>query len=467
MLIQASTLPPPRDSRRLAISAHSDPLDISRQAHAFPRLRSARLALVAVLLVTCPFFCARAQSRLVNARQLSAKLTWNDVLRLRSARDYFALRDRLAIDQDPTSAPARFARALVQNAFNMPAASNAIIEELLATATLPDSLATQLRRVQMANDMRLFEYAAGSAVADTMLNNSRWLDSATVRDIQNTQRMFRALAATPPQKAEIRGSTRLKLEHGQVPVWINGSMRYYSFDTGANLSTLMRSEASALGLRILPAGIDVGSSTDRRVTADLAVADKLSIGAIQYQHVVFLVMDDSLLTFPGGYRIHGLIGFPVIEQMGEVQFSRDGEFIVPDASSRRLQHNLILDELTPLVRVRWSGSTLLCRLDTGAGTTRFYEPFYRRFQTRIDSTARRGTRRIGGAGGISEIPVRVLPSTRLSLGDTVATLDSVDVIPQSIAPTSENYLDCNIGKDILQQFSRYVLDFRDMTFLLR
>lgn len=119
------------------------------------------------------------------------------------------------------------------------------------------------------------------------------------------------------------------------------------------------------------------------------------------------------------------------------------------------------------MQAQWSGSTILCRLDTGADRTRFYEPFYRRFHVRIDSTARRGTRRIGGAGGISELPVRTLRSIRLSLGDTAAALDSVDVIPQSIAPASENYLDCNIGKDVLNEFSQYVLDFRDMAFLLR
>jgi hypothetical protein len=423
-----------------------------------------RLKLFAVILLACAANCARTS---VTSRPTS-RLAWEEVLRLRRTRDYFALRDRLAADGDSTTTPALFARALVQHAFNAPAESNATIGALLATANLPDSLATELRRVEMANDLRLFQYASGLAIADTLLAKSEGLDSASVRDVRNTQRVFRVLATAAPQTVQIRGPTTLRLEHGRVPVQVNDSVRSYAFDTGANLSTLMRSEAVALGLKILPAGIELGTSTDRRVTADLAVADRLTIGAVHYRQVVFLVLDDSLLTFAGGFRIPGLIGFPVIEQMVEVRLGRDGQLSVPERAPPRAQRNVALDELTPLVRVRVHDAPLLCRLDTGAGKTDFYEPFYRRFQMWIDTTARRATRRMGSAGGIREMEVRVLPSIRLSLGDTVATLDSVPVLPHSIvANATENYLDCNIGRDVLGAFPRYVLNFRDMAFVLR
>ena len=423
-----------------------------------------RLKLFAVILCACATNCARTS---VTSHPTS-HLTWEEVLRLRRTRDYFALRDRLAADGDSTTMLARFARALVQHAFNAPAESNATIRALFANANLTDSLATELRRVELSNDLRLFQYAAGLAVADTLVANSEGLDSATVRDVRNTQRVFRVLATTAPQTVQIRGPTELRLEHGRVPVQVNDSLRSYAFDTGANLSTLMRSEAVSLGLRILPAGIELGTSTDRRVTADLAVADRLTIGAVHYRQVVFLVLDDSLLTFPDGFRISGLIGFPVIEQMGEVRFGRDGQLSVPETAPPRAQRNLALDELTPLIPIRVHDAPLLCRLDTGAGTTEFYEPFYRRFQTWIDTTARHATRRMGSAGGIGEMEVRILPFIRLSLGDTVATLDSVPVLSQSIvANAADNYLGCNIGRDVLNAFSGYVLNFRDMAFVLR
>jgi hypothetical protein len=69
---------------------------------------------------------------------------------------------------------------------------------------------------------------------------------------------------------------------------------------------------------------------------------------------------------------------------------------------------------------------------------------------------------------MSEIAVRVLPGVRLAVGDAVAALDSVDVLPESIVrDQAENFLDCNLGHDVLDAFASYVINFRDMAFLLR
>ena len=227
-----------------------------------------RPGLFALLLLACAAGYARTTARHPGSPASAPnEFTWEEVLRLRGARDYFTLRDRLATAHDPSSPPALFARALVQHAFNAPAASNATIEALVAGAGLPDSLVTDLRRVQMANDLQLSEYAAGLTAADALLARPGILDSATVRDIRNTQRVFRALAATAPQKVEIRGSTSLRLEHGRVPVQVNDSSRYYAFDTGANLSTLMRSESCRPALNSAPRPTDESQRTSRLRTA--------------------------------------------------------------------------------------------------------------------------------------------------------------------------------------------------------
>ena len=133
---------------------------------------------------------------------------------------------------------------------------------------------------------------------------------------------------------------------------------------------------------------------------------------------------------------------------------------------------MALEGLTPLTRVRWEGAgrraPLLCRLDTGAERTQFYEPFYRRFRVQLDAATSPATRRVGGAGGVREFGVRVLRRAHLALGDTTIVLDSTDVLTQPIVrETSENYLDCNVGHDVLDTFSGYVINFRDMAFLLR
>ena len=136
----------------------------------------------------------------------------------------------------------------------------------------------------------------------------------------------------------------------------------------------------------------------------------------------------------------------------------------PFLKRRRLVHNGIWlwTSSRHFVRVRVHEAPL-CRLDTGAGTTGIYEPFYRRSPhvdryysaTCLSSDGQR--RRHPGDGGPRPASIRLSP------GDTVKTLDSVPVLPHSIvANASENYLDCNIGRDVLGAFPRYVLNFRDM-----
>ncbi len=63
----------------------------------------------------------------------------------------------------------------------------------------------------------------------------------------------------------------------------------------------------------------------------------------------FLVFPDEALAFPEiGYQIHGIIGFPVIEGMKEIEITRDDRFIVPDKRSTFSERNLAIDFLTPL-----------------------------------------------------------------------------------------------------------------------
>lgn len=395
-------------------------------------------------------------------------LTLEEVVHLRQARNYFALRDRLRDAPSSQTAATEVARATVQAAFNNAAASNLTIRRLLETGTLPDSLVADLRLLAMNNSLRLFAYADGLKVANALLADTTRLDARRLRDARNTQRVFQALAGVPPQTVQMGGPSRVRFVDGRIPVMINDSTRQYGFDTGANLSVIMRSEAVALGVRIVPAGIEVGTATDRRIVADVGVVDRLTIGEMHFRNVVFLVLDDAMLTFDGGFRIPGIIGFPVIEQMGEIHLAGTTELGVPVGEPKRHQANLALDGLSLLTPVRWEGETLLCRLDTGAGQTQFYEPFYRRFRTQVDASSVSLVRKKAGAGGVQETPVRMLSDMRLVLGDTVVVAKQLDVVLQPLVPNVEdNYLDCNVGRDLLGAYSELVLNFRDMAFILR
>lgn len=424
-------------------------------------MRLSAAVIVLVVLVGC-------HSRPQLPAAPTSTLTIADVTRLHRARQYFELRDRLARAADTDSTPAiLLARAIVAHAMNRPAASNAALRRLQSMSGVSDSVAADALELEISNDLRLSDNAAGARAVESLLGGRFALDTLRASDARNSLRLFRALSGIAPQTMTTTGASTVALVHGHIPLVVNDSARDYVFDTGANLSTIMRSEAIAVGLHIIPAGLDVGTSTTARVTADLGIADSLRIGEMHFHDVVFLVLDDAMLTFPDGFRIPGIIGFPVIEQMGEIRLGRSS-LSVPATPPVRAQQNLVLDELTLLTPAQWQRRPLLCRLDTGAGRTQVYEPFYTRYRSAIDSGSDTATRKMGSAGGVQLTPVRVVPNARLAVGDTTATLPTLDVLVQSIArDESSNYLDCNLGHDVFDQFGETIVNFRDMAFLLR
>jgi hypothetical protein len=395
-------------------------------------------------------------------------LTLREVSVLRQNRDFFTLRERLEETGGDGTLPVLAARAVVSNGFNDASGTNDAIAAALAHPDLPDTLELALREIQMANHLRRHDYARALAAADSLIERHEGQAGAgPPEDIQNVRKLLAALVGAPPQTVRAAGPSTFTFVNGRIPVAFGDFTRDYWFDTGANLSIIMRSEAEALGLDIRPAGIDMATSTDTRVVGDVALASSLRIGAMEFRDVAFVVVDDAVLTF-GDFRIPGVIGFPVIEAMGEIRLRPDGEALVPGSPQSRSVRNLALDVLTPLTTVGWEGEALICRLDTGADHSIFYEPFFRRFRTVLEKIGTPTTRRIGGIGGERDLPVLELPRAVLAVGDTTATIQTVDVLTVRITRMeSENYLDCNIGRDVLDQFTEYILNFRDMAFLLR
>ena len=248
--------------------------------------------------------------------------------------------------------------------------------------------------------------------------------------------LLQSLSDVPPQETVITGPSRLALgATRRVPLKIHGRRYDFAMDTGANFSVIMRSEAIRLGLEIRQAD---------------------------------LVMPDEMLTFEGGHTIPGLVGFPLVEAMGEVRFRRDDVLEIPHPAPRRSAGNLTLHDLDPLVRVRYGKDDLLCRLDTGAGQTVFYEPFFRRYQDRIESVGKSVTATNTGVGGAQEVPAFRLPRMAFTVASAGVNLRRVEVYTVPIRPADQNFLYCNLGLDALEQprFQAYVLNFRDMALVL-
>lgn len=380
-------------------------------------------------------------------------------------RDYFELRTRLDTLEEMGEPRMALLSAATAQAFNDPARSNRHLDELgPGSAGLPDSLRADAEEVRSRNHMRLHQYARALESLETLLEMPG-ADSSTLEDAANLVRAMEALADAPPQRVVSRAAARIERRpDGRVPVRIGVADRGYVLDTGANLSTMMRSEADSLGLRIREAGLDVGTSTGSQVRADVTVAPRLQLGEVVLENVVFLVVPDELLTF-GEIRIPGILGFPVLEALGEVEFVRGGGLRIPEQVPDRGVHNLALDFLTPLIRVEVLGHDAVCDFDTGANSTSLHRPFYVRHRTQVDRAGPLDTVHFAGAGGERRMPARVLSDVRLAFGDTATTISQLPVYTESVATATEEHpRDCRLGLDALAGFDGYRLNLRSMTF---
>ena len=78
----------------------------------------------------------------------------------------------------------------------------------------------------------------------------------------------------------LNGETRLKMEKDaaglkNLKVRVGEETMNFIFDTGANISTVSASVAKRLGMKMIPADIDVDAITGISVKADLAVCKKI------------------------------------------------------------------------------------------------------------------------------------------------------------------------------------------------
>lgn len=378
-----------------------------------------------------------------------------------TAHDYFGLRAELERRGPPRKLRERYYAALVASAFGHTIEAEHEIDELL-DETLPMAWRTGLLELSMHAKLRHHDYNGALAAARGMsvLKASR----KVMDDAANMAALLEALTDVPAQTATVAGKQTHVMRHADgnggfcAPLRIDQHERCLAFDTGANFSVLIRSEAEALGLRLRSSNVHVGNGAGGEVLSDIAVVPELQIGAMTLHHVVFLVLPDAAMTFPGA-RIKGLLGYPVLAALGRVRFNADHSIDIMHATDRASLPNIAFEGQLPLVELRFQGVPQLCALDSGASHTVFYKPFSLRFSAWLDAHGRRHRLRLGNAGGIRTMDAIRVPQMTIELGGRSVHLERVDVITDQTRPT-EPYLMCNVGLDALGAGRAYTIDFR-------
>lgn len=292
---------------------------------------------------------------------------------------------------------------------------------------------------------------------------------------QQSMAFAHALAGVKPMRVvrETPGSLPITDEKAgmiRVPVRIDGYRLGAIVDTGANMSAITASVAKRVGIQMLSQSASVGSATERTVPVGLGIARRLQIGNAIFENVVLIVLPDSELRLPPGYRISAFIGLPLLMALGRLEFVNSGsptllyDISRGNAGNEASTHpNMLLSGLEPLLLVRVSGARnpLRMKLDTGSNRT-----YFTRNATQdaaaLFARAEQYLWRVGSAGGVvTERQALRLPETPFTIGERRIVLKNVIVNSQA-SSTSDGV----IGEDLLGQDARWTIDFKSMTLAL-
>ncbi|MGE5399099.1 MAG: pepsin/retropepsin-like aspartic protease family protein, partial [Ignavibacteriales bacterium] len=322
------------------------------------------------------------------------------------------------------------------------------------------------------NYVKSYQYRKAAESYQIILDRfTSYLDEAKVEDIRNSVKLWKAFSEVPPQSVRLNGDTKIKTEKDKVgltniPVEINGNKLGFIFDTGAGISSITKSYANMLHFRIVDDSIAVNAFTGNVVYASLGIAPAVKIGNAVIENSVFLVFNDSDLSVPSlNYQCRGIIGFPVIESLGEVTLTRTDSLIIPERAGRHLLQNMCLAGLSPIILGEFNGRKLSFNLDTGAKNSVLYQPFFQNFEQSIKENSEMQTRELAGAGGSKKLTVYRLKNFSINISGRSAGLEQVTVLTE---PLDENnrYFYGNLGQDIIGQFNRMTLNFETMSLIL-
>ncbi len=358
----------------------------------------------------------------------------------------------------------KFVEAFLNNAFNRLEESNNQIIQLTETEpNLPDSLILKLYKIKEDNCLKLFDYKEAKNTLTTILRNyNNLLSENEINEIKNNLKIWTALENEAKQEVFIKDDVRLKMEKDKaglnnLKVSNGRDSLNFVFDTGANLSTVSKSTAEKFKMKIMPVDIEVGTITGEKVPAQIAVCPELKLDNIDILNAIFLVLEDKALAFPQiDYQIYGILGFPVISALREIQITQDGYFTVPKEETRNnSKPNMAMNGLTPLIYANQRHFAF----DTGANKTMLYHSYYTENKKEIDETYKPEKISFGGAAGNKEFDGYKI-TVDINILDKKATLKDISLLKEKVENSETVY--GNIGQDLIEQFNKMTMNFDQM-----
>lgn len=340
--------------------------------------------------------------------------------------------------------------------------------ELISDSSIPDSAKKDLYSTSILNNVWLGNYKkAGEETEIVLKNYSALIKSKDKEDYENSLIIWKSLAGLGRQEVVKKSDVKIKMKKDiaglyNIPVVCNNNTLDFVFDSGANFSTITETQAKNFNITLTSGRIKVGTITEKKVDAVIGYSNSFFMGDMEIKNTVFLVMPDEVLSFAGGmYKINGIIGFPIMEAMGEVSFSKDGEFIVPLNISESNLKNLVVDGFNPVIEVDYKNNPLAFTFDTGAKTTLLYAPFLEEYKNEVTAQYKLEEVKFEGAGGETTVPGYRLKQVEFSVANDKTILPKVSLLSESIKNNGELFYG-NLGQDFISKFDYMVLNFKNM-----
>ena len=357
-----------------------------------------------------------------------------------------------------------FYKGLFANVCNNPSLSNQYLDRLK-----PGIATKNFKYYKLKNDnyIKLFDYANAYETSKILTTTfSKEYSAEELNDELNTLRIWEVLKEQKPQTIAAFSSVTVVAKKDlagliTTPVLANNIETPFVFDTGAGISCITESLAKKLGLVILPDNnINVMSFTGVENKVLMGVAPELSMGGITIKNAVFLVYPDAAFTFAGGaYVINGIIGFPIIKELGTVTIAEGSLAFSKKKTSEKKEKNLFIDHLRSILMLTYNGRLLPFNLDSGANESSFNQSFYELFRPYLEDNGTLVSGKTASAGG-QEVTSEFLElkDQTIRLGNITIPLKKLQVDKSSYGVYGKvNY--GNIGQDILGQYKKVTISF--------
>lgn len=359
-------------------------------------------------------------------------------------------------------------KGLILSLQNKPEKSNEILKKFQNTGNLDYNKIKSILLSMVNNYVHLYDYKSASEITDYYLKN--YSDKILPKDkveVENSQIIWKGFSETKSQEIIYTGTKKINYIKDiaglmNIKVKSNNEESEFVFDTGANFSTVTKSTAEKLKMKFVKGKIKVGTITGIKVDGELSYAEEFYIQDVLCKNVLFLVLPDETLSFGGGiYKISGIIGLPLIKDLGELIINKDGYMNISKVSNSSEFQNLLLDGFTPVIEVIYNNDSLDFTFDTGARQTLLYYPFYEKYKTFVEKNYEVTEVKFGGAGGEKVFKGYKIDKLKFSIGNSKGDLEDISLIKEIIKDDKKKMFG-NLGQDYIKQFDNMLINFKDM-----